>query len=326
MSTESQVKDEIDLNYTFKKFRQALKGLIKLVFRALDFISSKWYIIIGLIAVGLVLGYYLDRDKEELQTSRVLLKTNYRTGEALYNAVDAIANKIYAEDKAFFESLGFDPYNPQVNSVALEPVIKVRDVVDYFREQERTLDPILRYVDFNLEGTEFYETFTSDYNYHYLTIGLSASATEADIQTLLNYINNEPNLKLLAETTYTGHMDKIKANEEILKQTDSFLEKYLTEKDIISDSGNGTYIEAEERPDLILEKKDQILRENRNLRQLVVFGPQSITPINGLEIYPMERSILSKKIVFYPVVFVLLFLALAYLRYLYFYLRKIANA
>ena len=326
MSSSTQSNDEIDLKYIYLRFKKLVHGIIKSLFAAYDFVISKWYIVLSLALIGLGLGYFKYKDANPDNEAKVLLKVNFDTGDALYNAVFSLSEKLSGSDALFMEELGFNTQNPEVKGLEIEPIVNIQDLLINLENENRSLDPLLRYVEFNIEDTELYETFASQYRYHYLTVTLSDEGDSGDIQTILDYINENPALKALSTVKYQALVHQIKGNEALESSLDSFLNKYLNEKNIEQLPGAGYFVEFEERPDLLVTAKTNLLKENLKLKERVVFGDKSVVAINGLEVYPVAGSIIDNYLIFYPFLLVFGFLFLAYIRYSFKRLRKIANA
>lgn len=326
MSNSSTSNDEIDLKYTYQQFKKVLHGIVRLLFNALDFIISKWYIVLGLLVAGVVLGYFADADDTLNKEAKVLVQANFESGEALYNAVEVLNLKLEEGDESFLKGLGFNLNKPEVTEVEIEPIINIKNIADDLNGRERSLDPLLKYIEFKLDEGELFETFNAKYKYHLLTFSLSHEGDNNDIETVFEYINNTPNLLEIAKIEYQGTIEKFEANNQIIAQIDLFLNKYLDKQQNGAISGSDYYVESDERPDLLVESKNNLLKENRRLKELAVFEEQSVVPISGMQVYPVEKRYRETGILVYPIALVLAFLALAYLRHLYFYLRRIANA
>lgn len=325
MSSSTESNDDIDLRYVFHKLRDFGRNILKSLFSAFDFIVKWWYVVLGLALIGVALGYYLDQNTPEFKEANVLVRAKYRSGEALYSAIETINKKIFEGEEAFLKSMDLDTLDPEIQSISVKPVVKLHDLIEYYGDNRTAIDPILRYVDFNLEEGPFYKTFTTDYEYHYIKVNLSEEGSEANLTTIIDHINNEPNLKVMTDVIVNGINDKIAANEVLIKQIDDFLEKYL-EEDINDSSGTPDFVvESAQMPADLIERKDLFLREIRTLKERAAYQFQSIIPINGMEVYPKEIGFWDKKKFAYPAYLIMIFLGLALLRHIYFYLRKIAD-
>ncbi len=318
--------DEIDLLHLYKKLKQITRGWIRSLFKALDFVLRNWLILLILLAVGIGVGYYLQYDKKTSKEAKVLLKVNFDSGNYLYNAVEVLERKISERDSEFLMSIGMDSLYPAVTGLTLEPIIDVKDITENFEATDRNLDPILRYVEFNMEEEELYQTFATDYNYHYLKATLTSKGSKEDLEKIMAFINSSPILKEYKTNAVQTIQDKIDANQATIMQIDQFLAEYL-KQEITPNSPPSAqyYVERDTRPDLLLTNKNELLLENRELKNELVFYKEAIIPMSGMEVYPAEKTLMDKKIIVMPILLIVVFLSLVLFRHVYFSLRAIAN-
>ena len=317
--------DEIDLLYLYKKLKRIVRGWIRAMFNALDFCLRNWIIILVLIVVGVGLGYYLQQNKTVSKEAKVLVKVNFDAGNYLYSAAQVLDRKFSKNDTEFLRKIGLDPKKPAIYGIELEPIIDVKDITEDFETTDRNLDPILRYVEFNMEEEELYQTFEHDYNYHYLKISLSSRGTVQDVNRVLDYLNASDILKEHKDTALATIQEKLDANKESIAQINSFLEEYLKKQREATVPNAAYYVERDMRPDLLMTTKNDLLLENKTLQQEMVYYKNAVIPMSGLEVFPVEPGFMDKKMLVLPILLVGAFLFLAFLRNLYFSLRAIAN-
>jgi len=317
--------DEIDLLYLYKKLKRIVRGWIRAMFNALDFCLRNWIIILVLLIVGVGLGYYLQQNQAVSKEAKVLIKVNFDAGSYLYSAAQVLDRKIGERDAEFLQKIGLDTLRPSINGLELEPIIDVKDITEDFEVTDRNLDPILRYVEFNMEEEELYQTFAHDYNYHYLKIRLSPRGTVQDINKVLDYLNASELLKEHKNTALSTIQEKLDANKESIAQINSFLEEYLKKQRETTVPNAAYYVERDMRPDLLMTTKNDLLLENKTLQQEMVYYKDAVVPMSGLEVFPSASSLFDKKIIVLPILLIGAFLLLALFRHLYFSLRAIAN-
>ena len=324
--SNNKAAEELDLFFFFSEIKKVFKGWVRAFFKGFDFALRRWIIILILILVGLGLGYYLQQNSFTGNKAKILLKVNFEMGNYLYNTVNVIDKKLKAGDTEFYEVLGLNPNNPAIRGVELTPVINVHDITDDFEDTNRNLDALLRYVEFNMEEEELYQTFTTNYNYHYLAVSLTSQGKNEDLQRLMDYINSNPILREYRDTSVKTINEKLEANKHTIEQIEMFMAEYLKREATQKEPSAQFYVERETRPDLLLETKNELLTENQELQDALVFYKDPILALGGVEVYPKEQGILDKKMVILPILLVFGFLFIAYMRYLYFYLRRIAAA
>ena len=74
----------------------------------------------------------------------------------------------------------------------------------------------------------------------------------------------------------------------------------------------------------ILNKKTQLLLDNEKIREELVVSDNIIVMMNEPRLLSEKPEILDYKFIFYPLVFVLGFLLLAFARHSYLYLKEVA--
>ena len=92
MATEN--KDELDLLKIIQVFKNIFKKWLLLFFNALDFIFRNWKTVLGLIAIGLVLGYFTQNNNKPSKKATALLRVNFDAVNYLYSEVALLNEKL----------------------------------------------------------------------------------------------------------------------------------------------------------------------------------------------------------------------------------------
>ena len=104
MSTNSQ-DQEIDLGQIGTGIKNFFSGIVNSIFDFIFFVKRKIVIIIGLLIIGLVLGYFLDKTTKKY-TSEIIVAPNIGGSDYLYSKINLIKSKLKEDDKSFFKSIG----------------------------------------------------------------------------------------------------------------------------------------------------------------------------------------------------------------------------
>jgi len=315
-----QQHDEIDLVYVIGKLKQTIKNWISLAFKALDYALKYWYVILILAIVGFGFGYYKMKDYVNPQKSSVIVKINYNLQPYVMNAIELYNNKAIMYDSTFLRNMGYNPYNPQIKEVLLEPVIDFKDIIEKYQINERGLDMLLNRVDFDDEELPIQDILMKEYSYFKFEFSLSGYAKEADVERFFEFLNKDEKLQVYKTNALKNFQDAIEENNKSLSLINGVLEGY-TVADV------NPSVQTDKGFDLsrIFESKLIIQDRNQELKNELAVSNDITVPLHQIMLREGEPRILSRKHIVYPIFLVFAFLFISYLRYLYFYFRRIAR-
>ena len=322
MATEN--KDELDLLKIIQVFKNIFKKWLLLFFNALDFIFRNWKTVLGLIAIGLVLGYFTQNNNKPLQKATVLLRVNFDAVNYLYSEVELFNEKIKEKDSLFFTKIGFNINSLEVKDMELTPLINLKDIVDKYEQTYRNLDGLLQNLDFEDNEINVSETFTTEYKYHNLEFSLLSNANEETIAKIINFFNNDELLRKVRNVGIKNMEDRIISNEKVISQIDTVIKLYSKNESLSSPSDQTFVVDKNFNIHGILNKKTELLLDNEKIREELVVSDNIIVMMNEPRLLSEKPGILGNKFIFYPFVFVLGFLLLAFARHSYLYLKEVA--
>ena len=322
MATEN--KDELDLLKIIQVFKNIFKKWLLLFFNALDFIFRNWKTVLGLIAIGLVLGYFTQNNNKPLQKATVLLRVNFDAVNYLYSEVELFNEKIKEKDSLFFTKIGFNINSLEVKDMELTPLINLKDIVDKYEQTYRNLDGLLQNLDFEDNEINVSETFTTEYKYHNLEFSLLSNANEETIAKIINFFNNDELLRKVRNVGIKNMEDRIISNEKVISQIDTVIKLYSKNESLSSPSDQTFVVDKNFNIHGILNKKTELLLDNEKIREELVVSDNIIVMMNEPRLLSEKPGILDYKFIFYPFVFVLGFLLLAFARHSYLYLKEVA--
>lgn len=317
-------KDEIDLIFVINGFKNGLKNAIVLLFNIVSFFKKTWYIFAGLIIFGVVLGYFLDPSgKDYSQSSSSLLRINFQAVDFIYGEIDLINTMLDQKDTLFIENLGLDIDSTNIIRLKLSPIVNFKDVVDNYGGNKEYIAGLLK----NVEIVEEYaDMFSPDFKYHNLNIVLSKNGTKEDIYKIISYLNSNPLIGEVRDQSLKEMNDRITNNDKIIVQINQILETHNKDESFTASStSNGVYIiDKDVNFDELINRKVILQRENGRLKNLLIYSKEIVLSVNSTNLIK-NLGILSIKIIFYPILFVVLFLLFAFVRNGYFYLEEIAD-
>lgn len=173
-SNDKSQSQEIDLNYLSKKAFSLFDYVGYLVFLFFRFLLKNAIVIIVLIVSGAIIGYFLDRNSDNLYKHEIIVVPNFGSNSYLYNTLKNL-------------ELG----NTPIKSIEIEPIL---DVYQFIKEDWANLE-IAKYLSENNIQFAKYEP-ESDvekmYRYHLMTVVTSKRDDGGKIvDSLLNELNKD---------------------------------------------------------------------------------------------------------------------------------------
>lgn len=314
--------EEVDLVYVIKKIKELVKGWIVLFFKAFDFAIKFWWALLLLIILGLGLGYYAQENAGQAKHARMVVKINFDTTDYVYNTAGVINSKVWHLDSTFFAENGINKYY-LIKEVSIKPIERLKDVVSSYEPNNRNIDFIFNNLEFEEENS-INNFVASDFKYHELTVKLSASASKEQVNQVIAYFNKNEIIQELQKSTVANIKDKLTRNRRTLDQIDKIMETYII-KDAAVLTDNQVYIDQGLNFDRILIAKADIQKENDLLSEELVTSNEAVVPLGDISITNIEKGLLDMKMLVYPILFVFIFLFLAWCRYVFKYLRGVAR-
>ena len=323
MKNNFKENEELDIIVLIEKIKLMLLSVFLQIFRRSKNFLSEWKRLLAVILVGVLLGYFLtDNDKPSSKEATVLVKINFDAGNYVYDTVDLINLKITSEDTDFFIQEIKLNEDETIDEVSISPVIDIKDIMakDIQANEIRALFENLEYED----GFSVTEGFKSDYDYHFIKVNVSNNSSIETINKVIDYFNNNPLFAELKERNLQRISSIISDNEQTIKQIDKLLDYYTTET---SANNSQLYIDNKNlRPNELIKTKITLQSENQELKRESLTSKETVITINESNVLIEDNSIASNKMVYYPFLFLLIYLIVSILIGLYSYLDKLDRA
>jgi hypothetical protein len=302
MSTNSQ-DQEIDLGQIGKGINNFFQGVINSIFDFIFFLKKKIIIVGSLFVIGVVLGYFLDKNSS--YTQDILVIPNFESNEYLYKKIDFLNSRIIEKDTAFFTSIGVSN-SDNINKIEIKAVNGVFQFVNQGDENKQNFELIkLMAEDGNIEEIVKSDATSRNYYLHNITFKTSEKITQKDvIDPILKYLQDN-NFYKTQQKIYQNNIDnKIKFNDSLIVQIDKLILNLSNNK-----GGNISFSEEKGISELI-NKKDLLIKETQNL-----FLNQSlfeeIIKTQNVSINNLNTKGLNHKMkLFLPILFIILYVIL----------------
>lgn len=323
---KEQKSDEIDLTNLFSVFKEKIKASIVLLFDLIDYLLKKWILITALIVLGLIIGYVTQNNYNHNKKASVLLRINFDTVDYVYSEIDLINEKVTEKDSLFFSEMGLKGDSIQIKEIEITPIVRFKEIIERYKENDRKLEGLLKSLEFNDDDVESYETFKSEYYFHTLNFTLSYNATQETIEKTIEYLNNNIILTDIKNSSIRDIKSQIANNSTSIKQIDNVINAYKTNESLTSPSDQIFVVDKNFNMSEMFEKKIELQELNAELNKILVYSKDIVVVVNKPKIIEENTKFSSNRIVFFPSLFVFIFLLFSFLKYTYIYLKEIANS
>jgi|TARA_R110002110_G_scaffold49502_6_gene146902 hypothetical protein len=322
---EQNSSQDLDVMHLFSQFKKSVIGAIVLAFNALDFIIKKWWIILLLILIGAAAGYFTSFDSKQAQKASALLRINFDAVNYVYKEVELINEKIKERDSVFFTTMGLGTNSLEVRELVLTPVVNLKELGEKYEDTYRNVDGFIKNVEFDKSEIEVAKTFNSEYMYHTLDIALSSEANRKTVDKLVDYLNEDILLGQIRDTVIENMKRRITTNQEVVDQIDKMIETYTKNQSVNASTGPMFVVDKDFSLHTLLNKKTDLLIRNDNLRKDLIMSQDIVVITNKAPLVKVKLGFLGRKMISYPIIFVFAFLFLAWVRYAFKYLKKLAE-
>ena len=324
MKNNFKENDELDIIILVNKLKNLFQSVSLQIFRSIKKVLNKWKLMTALVLAGLILGYLqTDVERPKSKEATILVKINFDAGNYVYSEVEQINRKIFDEDQDFFTQEMKLNDDESIDEISISQVIDIKDIVakDIQANEIRALFENLEYED----GFSVTEGFKYDYDYHFIKVKVSNNSSTTTINKIIDYFNNNPLFAELRERNLQRISSIIFDNEQTVKQIDRILENYT--KADINIKSTQLYIDNKDiRPNELIKTKILLQNENEELKEENLKSKDTVMLINKANVLVENNSLFSNKMVYYPFLFLFIFLIVSILIGLYSYLDKLDRA
>ena len=323
MKNNFKENEELDIIVLIEKIKLMLLSVFLQIFRRSKMILSNWKQLIVVVFAGILIGYIMtDSEKNNSKEATILVKINFDAGNYIYDAIDLINLKILSDDKNFFLKEIMLDETETIDEILISPVVDIKDIMEkeINANEIRALFENLEYED----GFSVTEGFKSDYDYHLITLKVSNNSSLNTVSKVIDYFNRNPLFAKLKDRNLQRISSVIYDNEQTIKQIDKIINFYTTEKKV---SSAQLYIDNKDiRPNDLINTKVALQKENEDLKNENLTSEQTVMVINEANVLVENKSLLSNLMIYYPILFLVIYVLISLLIGLYSYLDKLDRA
>ena len=132
-------------------------------------------------------------------------------------------------------------------------------------------------------------------------------------------------LQQLKEVTNKDIKEHVENNIKTISQINKVLDTYTSNESLASPSSQIFVVDKNFSINNIIEKKIELQLEIEELNKFLVYSKEIVLMVNKPNITLLNRGIIDKKVIIYPIMFVFTFLFFVFLRFIYISLRELSN-
>lgn len=310
--------DEIDLGQLFQLIGRGFNAVFRWFLRVFLYLKKNLLILIGLVVVGLAIGYGLNQIISEKYKSEVIVKPQLESKNYLYDVINEIQSNIQAKDTLFFNMIGIDEVDFTGLKIEIDRVTEVSNsesdlkYLELLQSFENT-DAIADIVRAELQNkSSFNHRITFYYN--------NAEFGKEFAKKVLDYINSNTYFNGLLKIYRDNAQKRIEQNEKLLKQVDEIIVNYTSGLD---NKGNSTaadkiILDNQEQVNIadVFEYKTGLIRDIETKKIELEERTVPVSVINFGETQVEHKSFFGKSIVLIPLLLLFGFFVFSALLYL----------
>ncbi|TDT46334.1 hypothetical protein CLV90_0384 [Maribacter spongiicola] len=310
--------DEIDLGQLFQLIGRGFNAVFRWILRVFLYLKKNMLLLIGLVVVGLAIGYGLNKIISKMYKTEVIVKPQIESKNYLYDVVGELQSNIKSKDTLFFKSIGvdnidFDGLNIEISRVAevggSESDIKYLELLQSFENTDAIADIVRA----ELQNK-------SSFNHRITFYYKNAAFGKLFAEKILSYINTNTYFNGLLEVYKSNAKARIGENEKLLVQVDEIITNYTTglANKGSSSSNDRIVLDNQEQVNIadIFEYKTGLIRDIESKKLELEERKEPVSVINLGQPQVEHKSFFGKSIVLIPIIFVSLFFILSILVFL----------
>jgi hypothetical protein len=310
--------DEIDLGQLFQLIGRGFNSIFTFILRVFLYLKKNIIILMGLVVLGLAIGYGLNQIISKKLKTEVIVKPQIESKNYLYDVVNEIQSNIEAKDSTFFKSLGIN----NIDFSGLE--VTISRVID-----EGTTETDVQYLELlqSFENTEAIadivraELQNKSSFYHRITFYYKDARLGVDFaRKVMEYINSNTYFEDVLSISKNNAESRINQNQILLQQVDEIISNYtkgLASKGPITGSER-IVLDNQEQMNIadLFEYKNLLIKDIEAKKLELVEHTRPINIINFGKTQVVQKSFFGKNIILIPLILIVIFFIISILIYL----------
>lgn len=282
--------DEIDLGVVFEKIKLFFKSILIGIVQIFQFFWKHKFVLIGLLVIGFVLQYYIKSISESTYTNKLLIQTNYKSTEYLYDKVNSINAKIESKDTADLKAIFGNAY-ARVKEVEVEPVIDVYTLINESKESKETFELLFdEFGDFSFVEEKIN---INEYPTHKLKIYIKGKKDNESIaKQLYTSLTENPFYEKKKDLTLQNLQEQLLENKTIRSQIDSIIKEQKGTLDFSTADNNSINFSGSQNLQGLLNLKRVLLETDLELIEKITTEDEVLKIVDTtFGVYDDEKNI-----------------------------------
>lgn len=321
---QNSADQEIDIFQLSRSIGSFFDRVSRSVFRAIQFFIRNWIVVLLLVVLGAVLGFYLDSNKKSYN-NQIVVTPNFESVDYLYAKVDLIQAKIASGDLGFLRNIVGIADPKAIRKIEIKPVA---DVYKFIEDKEQNFELIKLMAEVGEVKKVLEDNVTSkNYTYHTISFLSNELVNEKEVvEPLLKYLNNSAYFNSIQKIGYKNLELEIAQNDTIIKQIDEVLNGLSsTAKNSSKNEKLVYYSENLQLNDIIKTKQKLVTEQGKNRFRLISFD-KTIKDINTTLNINENKTVSGNFKMWLPILFIFLFVLVSLFRKFYSKQLAISNA
>lgn len=304
------MENQIHLDTFFSKIYEAVTNLISKVSGIYRLFLKYWYVTLLVVTTSVILGLYLDSNKDQEKEMTILVHQNLNAANYLYEAIDKLNLHIVNKDSVFLKKHAF----LELNEISIEPIIDLETVLRSTDVNTRNLEAVFNEVPVSSENKNQSilndEAFVSNYLRHRIVLKAKDDVADDIDKILLHYLNSNNYFEELRLKSIEGIKMGIKYDYEIISQIDSILLKEKT----LSTNNSSNFILPKSDTDInnLFITKKTLVNDIKNEEIRLLRLESVVTLLNNPSLSSLKSKLSSRSVFIIPL-FSIICLALFFL-------------
>ena len=294
--------EEIDLGDLFRLLKKGVNSILNLFLRFVAFVLRHAIILIVLIIIGAIAGYFLQKNTVEKVKTEMIVAADYGAAEYLYKSIEEIKYGLRSEDEELFNQLNLEEKN-SVAAISIN-IVPILDIEEFSSDKERFYNLLN---DSNVVSDETKDGMIQQISKFYRITLIHSQEVDSRsfLESVLKIIRNNDYYKEVYQLQAKKNQFLINSNEFLISHIDSLIKNY-SNKSTLGQQGSNSITSNELDLGQLIGNRSNLLEELDILYEKKVASEELFTLVDlGSPSFLENKSLSSHKIILIPLLLVL---------------------
>ncbi len=215
---QNHTSDEIDLGVLLQKIKDFFKWIIRGIYTVFLFYKKFAILLLILIVVGFVAGYFMDSSGSKTFKNEVIVVPNFGSVDYLYTSIQELEAKRQIGDISFFKEMGIDSVN-YFSGIDIEPIV---DIYSFLGENRTNLEAF-KALKGDASTVGAMET-AKNYKFHRITIYTKTRKNSSKVVSkILEFLNDNDYYNTVKNSLSQNLLSRIETNKNAVQYINDIL-------------------------------------------------------------------------------------------------------